>query len=57
MQFSHWVNISFVQGVYYYFYQIFRSRAETAALDRWKKGVGDGSVRMFQSLIVAAFSG
>lgn len=45
------------QGVYYYFYQIFRNRAETAALDRWKKGVGDGSVGMFQSLVVAALSG
>lgn len=45
------------QGVYYYFYQIFRNRAETAALNRWKKGVGDGSVGMFQSLVVAALSG
>ncbi|XP_020252398.1 peroxisomal nicotinamide adenine dinucleotide carrier [Asparagus officinalis] len=45
------------QGVYYYFYQIFRNRAETTALDRWKKGVGDGSVGMFQSLVVAALSG
>lgn len=45
------------QGVYYYFYQIFRSRAEAAALDRWKKGVGDGTVGMFQSLVVAALSG
>ncbi|XP_038980065.1 peroxisomal nicotinamide adenine dinucleotide carrier isoform X1 [Phoenix dactylifera] len=45
------------QGVYYYFYQIFRNRAETAARDRWKKGIGDGSVGMFKSLVVAAFSG
>lgn len=45
------------QGVYYYFYQIFRNRAEIAALDRWKKGVGDGSVGMFHSLVVAALSG
>ncbi|KAH7672860.1 solute carrier family 25 (peroxisomal adenine nucleotide transporter) member 17 protein [Dioscorea alata] len=45
------------QGVYYYFYQIFRDRAESAALKRFKKGNGDGSVGMFQSLIVAAISG
>lgn len=45
------------QGVYYYFYQIFRNRAENAAQDRWKKGIGDGSVGMFQSLVVAALAG
>ncbi|KAJ6808929.1 putative peroxisomal nicotinamide adenine dinucleotide carrier [Iris pallida] len=45
------------QGVYYYFYQIFRDRAEAASLNRWKRGVGDGSVGMFQSLVVAAISG
>ncbi|KAJ0984080.1 hypothetical protein J5N97_002436 [Dioscorea zingiberensis] len=45
------------QGVYYYFYQIFRNRAESAALNHLKKGNGDGSVGMFQSLIVAAISG
>ncbi|KAF0914019.1 hypothetical protein E2562_026397 [Oryza meyeriana var. granulata] len=45
------------QGVYYYFYQIFRSRAEAAALQRSRKGVGDGSVGMLQSLTVAALSG
>ncbi|KAM0941415.1 putative mitochondrial carrier domain superfamily, NAD/FAD transporter SLC25A32 [Dioscorea sansibarensis] len=45
------------QGVYYYFYQIFRDRAENVALKRFKKGNGDGSVGMFQSLIVAAISG
>ncbi|KAI5670531.1 hypothetical protein M9H77_10895 [Catharanthus roseus] len=45
------------QGVYYYFYQIFRNRAELAALERKKKGVGDGSVGMFSSLVVAALSG
>lgn len=45
------------QGVYYYFYQIFRNRTEAFALDRWKKGLGDGSVGMFQSLLVAALSG
>ncbi|CAA6655110.1 unnamed protein product [Spirodela intermedia] len=45
------------QGVYYYFYQIFRSRAEKAALDKWKRGSGDGSVGMLQSLVAAALSG
>uniref|UniRef100_A0A0E0KBN4 Peroxisomal membrane protein n=1 Tax=Oryza punctata TaxID=4537 RepID=A0A0E0KBN4_ORYPU len=45
------------QGVYYYFYQIFRSRAEAAALQRSRRGIGDGSVGMLQSLTVAALSG
>lgn len=46
-----------VQGVYYYFYQIFRNKAEITALERQKKGVGDGSVGMLSSLIVAALAG
>jgi adenine nucleotide transporter 17 len=45
------------QGVYYYFYQIFRSRAEAASLQRSIRGIGDGSVGMLQSLTVAALSG
>ncbi|KAL9270134.1 Peroxisomal nicotinamide adenine dinucleotide carrier-like protein [Drosera capensis] len=45
------------QGVYYYFYQVFRNKAEAIALDRRKKGAGDGSVGMFSSLLVAALSG
>ncbi|KAL2558064.1 Peroxisomal nicotinamide adenine dinucleotide carrier [Forsythia ovata] len=45
------------QGVYYYFYQIFRNKAEATALERNKKGFGDGSVGMFSSLVVAALSG
>lgn len=45
------------QGVYYYIYQIFRNKAEAMALDRRKKGAGDGTVGMFSSLLVAAFSG
>lgn len=45
------------QGVYYYFYQIFRNKAEAAALERMKRGIGDGSVGMFSSLVVAAFAG
>lgn len=45
------------QGVYYYFYQIFRTKAETAAIKRKEKGIGDGSVGMLSSLVVAALSG
>lgn len=45
------------QGVYYYFYQIFRNRAEVAALEHKKRGKGDGSVGMLSSLFVAALSG
>ncbi|KAF3329066.1 hypothetical protein FCM35_KLT06144 [Carex littledalei] len=45
------------QGVYYYFYQIFRDRAESAALARFRKGTGDGSVGILQSLLVAALAG
>lgn len=45
------------QGVYYYFYQIFRSKAEAKALRRKKEGAGDGSVGMLSSLMVAAMSG
>ncbi|XP_065872119.1 peroxisomal nicotinamide adenine dinucleotide carrier [Euphorbia lathyris] len=45
------------QGVYYYFYQIFRDKAEGIALERMKKGFGDGSVGMLSSLLVAAMSG
>lgn len=45
------------QGVYYYFYQIFRNKAEATALKHKKRGVGDGSVGMFSSLVVAALSG
>ncbi|KAK2983241.1 hypothetical protein RJ640_023361 [Escallonia rubra] len=45
------------QGVYYYFYQIFRNKAVATALERKRRGIGDGSVGMFSSLLVAAFSG
>ncbi|XP_072983711.1 peroxisomal nicotinamide adenine dinucleotide carrier-like isoform X2 [Typha latifolia] len=51
------VGMAASQGVYYYFYQVFRNRAESAALKRWKKGVGDGSISIFQSITVAALSG
>lgn len=53
-----YVSVLFlIQGVYYYFYQILRNRAETDALVRKKNGIGDGSVGMFSSLLVAALSG
>ncbi|XP_073306049.1 peroxisomal nicotinamide adenine dinucleotide carrier-like [Primulina huaijiensis] len=45
------------QGVYYYFYQIFRNKAEATALERKSKGAGDGSVGILSSLMVAALSG
>ncbi|RZB72965.1 Peroxisomal nicotinamide adenine dinucleotide carrier isoform B [Glycine soja] len=45
------------QGVYYYLYQIFRNKAEAAALQQKKMGVGDGSVGMLSSLVVAVLSG
>ncbi|ESQ52694.1 hypothetical protein EUTSA_v10016895mg [Eutrema salsugineum] len=45
------------QGVYYYFYQVFRNQVEAAALRQSKKGLGDGSVGMFSSLLVAALAG
>ncbi|GAU39529.1 hypothetical protein TSUD_222990 [Trifolium subterraneum] len=51
------VGIAASEGVYYYFYQIFRNRAEAAALEKKMLGTGDGSVGMFSSLIVAALSG
>ncbi|QHN96469.1 Peroxisomal nicotinamide adenine dinucleotide carrier [Arachis hypogaea] len=51
------VGIAASQGVYYYFYQIFRNKAEVAALEQKRLGIGDGSVGMFSSLIVVAFSG
>lgn len=51
------VGTAVSQGVYYYFYQIFRNKAEAIALDRRKRGLGDGSVGMLSSLIVAAMSG
>ncbi|OWM69983.1 hypothetical protein CDL15_Pgr025832 [Punica granatum] len=50
-------RVFIVQGVYYYFYQIFRKKAELAAIERKQKGVGDGTVGMFSSLVVAALSG
>ncbi|KAL3579057.1 hypothetical protein D5086_020561 [Populus alba] len=45
------------QGVYYYFYQIFRDRAEAIARENKSNGIGDGSVGMLSSLVVAALAG
>lgn len=54
---SYLPAIFMIQGVYYYFYQIFRDKAEAIALEHKRKGVGDGSVGIFSSLVVAALSG
>ncbi|KMZ75772.1 Mitochondrial carrier family [Zostera marina] len=45
------------QGIYYYFYQIFKNRAEYIAASRKRKGKGDGTVGMFSWLLVAAVAG
>ncbi|XP_061973656.1 peroxisomal nicotinamide adenine dinucleotide carrier isoform X2 [Populus nigra] len=45
------------QGVYYYFYKIFRDRAEAIARENKRNGIGDGSVGMLSSLMVAALAG
>ncbi|KAH8496946.1 hypothetical protein H0E87_019607 [Populus deltoides] len=46
-----------LRGVYYYFYQIFRDRAEAIARENKRNGIGDGSVGMLSSLMVAALAG
>lgn len=45
------------QGVYYYFYQVFKNKAEAIAAANKKKGQGNGSVGMFSWLVVAALAG
>lgn len=45
------------QGVYYYFYQMFRDQAERIAQQRKARGEGSGQVGMVESLIVAAMAG
>ncbi|XP_062163626.1 peroxisomal nicotinamide adenine dinucleotide carrier-like isoform X2 [Alnus glutinosa] len=45
------------QGIYYYFYQVFKNRAEAVAAARRDKGRGDGTVGMFSWLVVAAIAG
>lgn len=45
------------QGVYYYFYQVFKNRAEAIAAANKKRGRGDGSIGMLSWLVVAALAG
>ncbi|KAI9201062.1 hypothetical protein LWI28_017490 [Acer negundo] len=45
------------QGIYYYFYQLFKNKAEAIALARKHKGRGDGTLGMFSWLLVAALAG
>ncbi|RWR78345.1 peroxisomal nicotinamide adenine dinucleotide carrier-like protein isoform X1 [Cinnamomum micranthum f. kanehirae] len=45
------------QGIYYYFYQVFKNKAEAIAVSRKKRGRGDGTVGMFSWLVVAAIAG
>lgn len=45
------------QGIYYYFYQVFKNKAEAIAAANKKKGRGDGTVGMLSWLVVAALAG
>ncbi|XVE90917.1 hypothetical protein DITRI_Ditri20bG0114600 [Diplodiscus trichospermus] len=45
------------QGIYYYFYQLFKNKAEAIAAARKHKGRGDGNVGIFSWLLVAALAG
>lgn len=45
------------QGIYYYFYQLFKNKAEEIAISRKYKGQGDGTVGMLSWLVVAAMAG
>ncbi|KAJ9535533.1 hypothetical protein OSB04_un001335 [Centaurea solstitialis] len=45
------------QGIYYYFYQVFKNKAESIAAANKKKGHGDGTLGMFSWLLVAALAG
>jgi adenine nucleotide transporter 17 len=45
------------QGIYYFFYQIFKNKAVAIAAARKVKGYGDGTVGMFGWLVVAAIAG
>ncbi|MED6135173.1 hypothetical protein PIB30_043791 [Stylosanthes scabra] len=45
------------QGIYYYFYQVFKNKAVAIAAARKLKGHGDGTVGMFGWLVVAAIAG
>ncbi|KAL7244531.1 hypothetical protein ACSBR2_000006 [Camellia fascicularis] len=45
------------QGIYYYFYQVFKNKAEAIAIAHRNNGRGDGTVGMFSWLVVAAIAG
>ncbi|KAI3829545.1 hypothetical protein L1987_03671 [Smallanthus sonchifolius] len=45
------------QGIYYYFYQVFKNKAEAIAASNKRKGRGDGTVGMLSWLVVAALAG
>lgn len=45
------------QGVYYYFYQLFKDKADALYLQKKKNGSGDWTVGMLGSLLVAALAG
>ncbi|PPS02121.1 hypothetical protein GOBAR_AA18546 [Gossypium barbadense] len=45
------------QGIYYYFYQLFKNKAEAIAVVRKHKGRGDGTLGIFSWLVVAALAG
>jgi len=51
------LNHQFFQGIYYFFYQVFKNKAVAIAAARKVKGHGDGTVGMFGWLIVAAIAG
>lgn len=43
--------------MYYYFYQLFKNKAEARAIARKNEGRGNGTVGMLSWLVVAAFAG
>lgn len=45
------------QGIYYYFYQVFKNKAEAIAASNRLRGIGDGTVGMLSWLLVAAIAG
>ncbi|GFS35920.1 mitochondrial substrate carrier family protein [Actinidia rufa] len=45
------------QGIYYYFYQVFKNKAVAIAVARKIKGRGDGTVGVLSWLVVAAIAG
>ena len=51
------LNYQCCQGIYYFFYQVFKNKAVAIAAARKVKGHGDGTVGMFGWLIVAAIAG